>query len=125
MRAENVLKLGILENSAHGNLMENPTKSPQSIPSSLATFFQEYEFSELSIQEDANLIIQRTLEFGDWDEIRWLFEVYRAARIRTFLRHLGERSLRPPTFNYWRQLMRIRKWEHSPFDTPKGELWKF
>lgn len=105
--------------------MENPTNSSHSIPSSLALFFQEYDFSELSIEEDVNLIIQRTLEYGDWDELRWLFQVYGAKRIRKFIRLLGERSLRPPTFNYWRKLLRIRKWEHSPFETPKGELWKF
>ena len=105
--------------------MQDSALSSESIPASLAPFFQEYDFDQLSIQEDANLIIQRTLEYGDWDEIRWLFQVYGAVRIRKFLRQLGERSLRPPTFNYWRLLMRIRKWEHSPFETPKGELWKF
>ena len=105
--------------------MQKPIHSSDSIPNSLASFFQEYDLDSLSIQQDTNLIVQRTLEYGDWDEIRWLFQVYGAARIRTFLRRLGERCLRPPTFNYWRKLMRIRKWEHSPFETPKGELWKY
>ncbi len=71
------------------------------------------------------MIIQRTLDFGNWDEIRWLFQVYGAERIRLFLRQLGERSLKPPTFNYWQKLLRIRKWTRSPLEIPKGELWKF
>ena len=93
------------------------------IPVGLKPYFQEYNIACLNIADDANLIIQRTLEFGTWDEIRWLFETYRGARIRLFLREHGERGLKPVTFNYWRKLLRIRKWKRSPFPIEKGELW--
>jgi len=41
-----------------------------SIPASLKPYFQEYNLEDLSIRRDADLIIQSTLEFGNWDEIR-------------------------------------------------------
>lgn len=63
------------------------------------------------------------MEFGTWDELRWLFATYGSGRIRRFLRHYGERALKPVTFNYWRKLLGIRQWRHTPFPTPKGELW--
>lgn len=93
------------------------------IPGGLKPYFQEYDTALLDITNDASLIIQRTLEFGTWDELRWLFETYHSKRIRLFLRERGERWLKPVTFHYWRKLLGIRKWKSSPFPTSKGELW--
>jgi hypothetical protein len=76
------------------------------------------------LKRDANLIIQRTLEFGTWEEIRWLFIVYGSRQVRAFLRRHGERWLRPVSFNYWRKLLRVRHWQQAPFPTRKGELWE-
>ncbi|OGO34269.1 MAG: hypothetical protein A2W35_12115 [Chloroflexi bacterium RBG_16_57_11] len=95
------------------------------IPAGLHPYFQEYDPASLNIIHDADLIIQRTLEFGTWDELRWLFQTYQIKRIRSFLRQRGERMLRPVTFYYWRKLLRVHQWRKSPFPTTKGELWKF
>jgi hypothetical protein len=91
------------------------------IPASMKPYFQEYTLEDLHVRRDADLIIQRTLEFGNWDEIHWLFQVYRRARIRRFLREHGERWLKPVTFNYWRKLLGVRTWKPAPFG--KGEVW--
>ena len=93
------------------------------LPRDLYPFFQEYDPAELDLHRDADLIIQRTLEFGAWDDVRWLFSQYGIDRIRKFLRLHGERWLRPVSFNYWRKLLNVRRWKHTPFPTPKGELW--
>lgn len=102
--------------------MQRALVSPQ-IPIGLKPYFQEYNIERLDITRDANLIIQRTLEFGTWDEIRWLFQLYRSKRIRLFLREYGERGLKPVTFTYWRKLLGIRRWKKHPFFPVKGELW--
>jgi len=94
---------------------------PQPIPLSLQPYFQEYDLADLNLRQDANLIIQRTLEYGTWDEILWLFQVYTRQRIQRFLREHGERWLKPVTFNYWRKLLGIRRWQSAPFG--KGEVW--
>jgi hypothetical protein len=98
-------------------------KTSAQIPVGLIPHFQEYNVAALDLVQDANLVIQRTLEFGNWDEVRWLFEVYGARRIRAFVRHHGERWLSPVTFNYWRKLLRVRTWMKTTFPTPIGELW--
>ncbi len=95
----------------------------ENIPAGLHPYFQEYDVKDLNLTRDANLIIQRTLEFGTWDEVRWLFQLYGLKRVRLFLRQHGERWLKPMIFQYWRKLLRITKWEHSPFPTLKGEIW--
>ena len=102
--------------------MQRTLLSPK-IPAGLKPYFQEYDTAQLDFTRDANLIIQRVLEFGTWDEIRWLFETYRSKRIRLFLREHGERWLHPVIFNYWRKLLGLRKCKKSPFPVIKGELW--
>jgi len=93
------------------------------IPKGLSAYFQEYNLESLSLEKDSDLIIQRTLEFGTWDEVHWLFSLYGVENIRAFLRRRGERWLKPVSFNYWRKLLNIRRWRHSPFPTHKGEIW--
>jgi hypothetical protein len=106
--------------------MVNPESiSSAKIPAGLKPYFQEYDLERLNIKQDANLIIQRSLEFGNWLEIRWLFSEYGADRIRLFVRQHGERLLRPVVFNYWRKLLHIRKWEKTPFSIPKGQVWPY
>jgi hypothetical protein len=95
------------------------------LPETLYIHFQEYDPTSLDLQNDADLIIQRTLEFGEWEEVRWLLKQYGQKRLRAFLVENGERWLRPPTFNYWRKLFGVRRWKHSPFPIKKGELWNF
>ena len=93
------------------------------IPAGLKPYFQEYDPDSLDLTRDADLIIQRSLEFGTWEEVRWLFSVYGMKRIQVFLRKHGERWLPPVVFHYWRKLLNIHKWQPSPFPTPKKELW--
>jgi len=97
---------------------------PATIPCGLAPHFQEYDFDALDADRDADLIIQRTLEYGTWEEVRWLFERYGGKHIRTFVRERGERWLSKATFNYWRKLLKIKRWRHSPFPTARGDLWE-
>ena len=93
------------------------------IPSGLEPHFQGYDVNTLDLDRDANLIIQRALEYGTWEEVRWLFGVYGGPRIRVFVRERGERLLSPVTFNYWRKLFEIRQWRRSLFPTPSEKVW--
>lgn len=93
------------------------------IPNGLRPHFQEYDPQTLDLDRDAALIIQRMLEYGTWDEVRWLFRAYGRPRVRTFVRERGERMLSRVTFNYWRKLLGIRRWRRSPFPTLQEEVW--
>jgi squalene cyclase len=100
-------------------------KTENKIPAELVSHFQEYDVKRLRLKRHANLIIQRTLEFGTWDDVRWLVNCYGAPRIRVYLQQYGERQLLPVTFNYWRKFSKIKRWRRSPFLIPKGVLWPY
>lgn len=95
------------------------------IPKRLGPYFQEYDFRELNLERDANIIIQRTLEFGTISEIQWLFRVYGKARVKQFVRELGERGLSRRAFNYWKMLLGVRTWRKSPFTISREQLWLY
>lgn len=99
------------------------TPPAKTIPERLWVFFHEYDPDQLDLKRDANLVIQRVLEFGDWEEIRWLFTLYGSRRIRKFIHLYGERWLKPVSFNHWRQLLRIRRWRPSPFPVSREDVW--
>ena len=105
-------------------MLYNSTMLHSEIPDRLKPYFQEYDTEQLDFAQDANLVIQRTLEFGTWDEIRWLFHLYGIERVRLFVRQHGERLLKPVSFNYWRKLLGLRRWTTSSLPTRKGELWE-
>ena len=105
--------------------MSEQKRPPGSIPGSLRAAFQEYDLAALSLDRDADLIIQRTLEYGDWEEVRWLLATYGRERIVAFLQERGERLLSPVAFNYWRKLWNVRRWRSSPFPTAGKEVWPY
>lgn len=103
--------------------MPQTERNNPEIPAGLKPFFQEYDFFDLDLDAHANLIISRTLKNGTWEEAHWLFEVYGADRIHSYVRQFGERGLNPVTFKFRRKLLKIRRWRRSPFPTSKGVLW--
>ena len=52
------------------------------LPASTAWLFPEYDFAAIEPEGYAGVIIERILERGTWDELRWLFARYGEPRIR-------------------------------------------
>jgi hypothetical protein len=81
---------------------------PQFVPGSLAPFFQEYEISNFSPEKDAHTIIERTLQFGNRAELRWLFEAYGETKIREWVQRFGQESLPQPHLNFWQIILETK-----------------
>lgn len=79
------------------------------IPPTLAPFFQEYEFSKMSPQKDSHTIIERTLQFGNRSEIRWLFTVYSTEQITTWVKRFGKDKLPQPHRAFWQIVLEIKE----------------
>lgn len=79
--------------------------STQPIPISLAPFFQEYPLVDLDLEQSAPTIIERTLQFGNREEIRWLFDVYTQERITKWIQTWGEYGLPEPHLCFWKFIL--------------------
>jgi len=67
------------------------------IPLLLAPFFQEYDLAQLDLARSRFTIIERVLQFGDRQEIRWLFTVYPKQEIKEWVSRWGMRRCRSRT----------------------------
>lgn len=79
----------------------------QPIPTTLTPFFQEYDLAALNPQKDAHTIIERTLQFGDRTELRWLFSVYSEEQITAWVRQFGKEKLPQPHRAFWQTIFDI------------------
>jgi hypothetical protein len=81
----------------------------QSVPDSLAPFFQEYNLETLSTQQNAGTIIERTLRFGTRLELRWLFSIYSLEHVSQWVREWGRFGLPEPHLTFWKLILDIKE----------------
>jgi len=72
------------------------------LPASTAWLFPEYSFADVDAEEHAGVVIERVLERGSWDELRWLFGRYGESRVGEWVRRHGFRLLSKRSFALWR-----------------------
>lgn len=77
------------------------------LPESLKPFFQEFEFTDLDSDQAAATIIERTLQYGNREEIRWLFKRYPRSEINSWLSRNGPERLPEPHLSFWKLLLKI------------------
>lgn len=94
---------------------EQPTPS---IPSSLRPYFQEYDFAQLTVGAHAELVIERTLNYGNRTELRWLFEQYGWQRITAWVVARGAKRLSRRRYHLWCVLLEV-----SPTPLAKTSIW--
>jgi hypothetical protein len=95
----------MLTHMADAQGTETARVTPDHIPRSLAPWFQEYRFDLLDPEADWELIIERTLAYGNRAEVRWLRDRYGSEAIATWLRADGERRLPRRRFVLWSVLL--------------------
>ena len=81
----------------------------QSIPLSLAPFFQEYDITKLTPENNSHTIIERVLQFGNRAELRWLFTVYPSEQITVWVRQFGKDKLPQPHRAFWQIILEIKE----------------
>lgn len=90
-----------------------------SVPFTLRFAFQEYDLEKLNPDDPAYAftIIERTLAYGNREELRWLFKVYGRERVLTWLKEDGWRTLPHQGLLFW-----TAYFELPPFPE-RGGVW--
>jgi hypothetical protein len=71
------------------------------LPKQLRPFFGDYEFSQLSLAEDRDLIIRRILSNGSWEAVRWLRKRLGDRELRDWLISHRGRGLTARQLRFW------------------------
>ncbi len=91
-------------------LMATRLLPPQELPVDAGWLFPEYTFEEIQIESHRSVIIERTLERGSWDQLRWLFATYGEADVADWVRQHGFRLLSKRSFALWKLALGVKKY---------------
>ena len=83
------------------------------LPASTAWLFPEYEFESVGLESHSGVIMERLLDRGTWDQVRWLFAAYGEERVATWVQKHGFRLLSKRSFALWRLALDITDF-HAP-----------
>jgi hypothetical protein len=81
------------------------------LPIDSAWLFPEYPFLDISVDEHRGVIIERILEKGSWEQLRWLFATYGEAGVAQWVQKHGFRLLSKRSFALWRLALGIKKYQ--------------
>ena len=93
--------------------------APNGLPQSSQWLFPEYEFARMNPDKYAGVIMERILNRGSWMEIRWLLDTYGKREIAKWVRTYGYRRLDKRAFNYWRNMLGIKRYTIPPWEKMK------
>jgi hypothetical protein len=79
-----------------------------SIPLSLKPFLQEYDISKLNPDKDSFTIIERVLQFGNRQEIKWMFYTFSREKVFLWLKQYGNERLPQPHLNFWKIVLELK-----------------
>lgn len=77
------------------------------LPIDSAWLFPEYDFESVNLDDHQGVIIERILERGSWDQVRWLFKYYGESLVADWVRKHGFRLLSKRSFALWRLALEI------------------
>jgi hypothetical protein len=81
------------------------------LPADAAWLFPEYDFSSVNLKTHRGVIIERILERGTWEQLRWLFAVVGEKTAAEWVRRHGFRLLTKRSFALWRLALDVGKFE--------------
>jgi hypothetical protein len=95
------------------------------LPADTAWLFPEYDFSSINLQDHKGVIIERVLDRGSWEQVRWLFAAYGEQEIAEWVRRHGFRLLSKRSFALWRLALEIKDYVAPEWalEARKAETW--
>jgi hypothetical protein len=92
------------------------SQRPATLPPFLKRFFWEVNFGDISLPRHETYVIERLLEYGNDDAIRWVKKTFPSETIAMVVRK--SRVLSRNTANLWSLVLGIPRGEIRCFSTP-------
>jgi len=81
--------------------------SQTAFPADMAWLFPEYDFATMDSQSHQGVIIERVLERGSWEQVRWLFATFGEKVVAQWVSRHGFRLLSNRSFALWRLVLNV------------------
>jgi len=89
------------------------------IPEEVYRRFPEYDRQRINVDDFKPMLIERILESGGRNEVRWLFSSFSKEDVIQFLQSTANRRISPVSLTFWCKYFDIAR--PTPFKSP---LWK-
>lgn len=99
-------------------------RRPRSLPKHLRSLFWDYNFKDLTWNEDADLIAARVLAVGHWEAIRWLRRRLGDPGLRDWILRRRGRGLTPQQLRFWELILKLPHREVNAWlADPARRIW--
>jgi len=96
-----------------------------SLPNLLRPFFWDYDFNDLTWEEDRDLIIKRILMSGDWNTINWLRSHIGDEFLKEWIRQQQGDGLSPRQLRFWELVLEIpRRQVNAWLSMERQKTWE-
>jgi len=85
------------------------------IPQKMKWLFWSYDIRSLDLREDKEYIISQVLNYGTWEDLKWLFRAYSEKEIKKVVKDPGRGVWFEKVLNFWVTIFNIKI---------KKEIWE-
>ncbi|MEW5799308.1 MAG: hypothetical protein AB1728_09900 [Bacteroidota bacterium] len=75
------------------------------------SLFWDVDPEKIDLERNANYVIERFLEYGTLEGVRWLRKLYGDERIKHYILQRGYKTLSNKTLNFWKLLLNLEREE--------------
>lgn len=86
--------------------MKNIKKSK--IPKKMKWLFWSYDINSLDSKKDKDYIITQTLNYGTWEDVRWLFRVYLEKEIIKVIKNPSQGLWFEKILDFWLKMFALK-----------------
>lgn len=77
------------------------------VPSFLQSALWSIDVRTIDLKKDKHYIIEQVLNYGTWEQLKWLLKTYSVREIKQVFRHPSRGVWHDDVFNYWETLYHI------------------
>lgn len=78
------------------------------IPLKMKWLFWSYDIKSLDLKADKEYIIAQTLNYGTWEDLKWLYKIYSEKEIKEIVRNPRRGVWFEKVLNFWTTIFNIQ-----------------
>jgi len=83
-------------------------KAKIKIPAKMKYLFWSYDIKSLDLKGDKSYIITQVLNYGDWEDVKWLYKIYSEEEIKAVLKNPRRGIWFEKVLNFWTVIFGIK-----------------
>lgn len=78
------------------------------LPKFLQFVLWSYDSNKIDLEKDKEIIITQILNYGDWQDLKWLYSVYNEGDIKRVVSHPSRGLWFEKVLNFWEKMFNLR-----------------